>query len=91
MTSPATHSSTSDLRFSSETTLGITFAQCVSAALNNPEFVTNWQRLRGVRLPASAIERMIDDASGNSDDMARLFLADVLDLLYLRLPKDVRV
>lgn len=90
MTSPASHPNTSDLRIGSESP-GITFAQCVSAALHNPEYVANWQRLRGVRLPASAIERMVDDSSGNSHDIARLFLADVLDLIYLRVPSGVRV
>lgn len=69
---------------------GISFAQCVSACLSNSEFVANWQRLRGVRLPASVLERMIDDASGHSDDIARRFLADVFELVYARLPREMQ-
>lgn len=71
-------------------TPGVSFAECVAAALNNPEYVANWQRLRGVRMPVSALEQLIDNGTGYNHYIARLFLDDVLDLLYLRLPADVR-
>lgn len=91
MTSPGSKSLSERLRLSSEdTSPGISFADCVAACLNTPEFVTNWQRLRGVRLPASALERLIDNGTGYSDHVARMFLDDVLDLVYLRLPEGVR-
>jgi hypothetical protein len=50
-----------------------------------PEFVANWARLRGVHLPTTPIDRMIDDATGRNDDIAQQFVADVFDLVIGRL------
>lgn len=51
-----------------------------------PEFVTEWSRLRGVGFPRHAPDRLIDDATGYSADIARLFIDDVIDLVISRLP-----
>jgi len=55
-------------------------------AARHPEFVTNWARLRGIALPATPLDQLIDAASGHGDVIARQFLADVADLFCDRLP-----
>jgi hypothetical protein len=59
---------------------------CVRACAANTEFVSNWLRLRH-NLPKSAIEQMVDDATGRNDAIAKQFIADVQDLVLDRLPQ----
>lgn len=61
------------------------FMVCVMACAKNDEYVENWLRLRGYSLPRSAIERMVDDASGHGDAIAQQFIADVHETVYSRL------
>lgn len=60
-------------------------ADCVLAAAGDSEYVANWMRLRGVRLPASPIERLIDQTTGHGDAIAELFFSDVRELIYNRM------
>jgi hypothetical protein len=59
----------------------------VLACARNAEFVSNWTRLRGVHLPATPLDRLIDEASGNDSGIARLFIADVFDVVIGRMPE----
>lgn len=61
------------------------FMACVAACAKNNEYVENWLRLRGYSLPRSAIERMVDEASGHGDAIAQQFIADVHETVYSRL------
>lgn len=67
-----------------------TLAECVAIAVANPEFVENWARLRGISLPSTPIDRMVDDATGRSDAIASQFIQDVADLLFDRIGKEDR-
>ena len=58
----------------------------VAACAKNDEYVDNWLRLRGYTLPASAIERMIDESSGHGEAIAKQFIADVRELFEFRVP-----
>lgn len=66
----------------------VSLGECVAVAASNSEFVDNWTRLRGFTLPASPIERMVDEASGHGEAIAVQFIADVRDLIYSRLVRD---
>lgn len=64
------------------------FWTCASAAACNTEFISQWARLRGLPPPPrSAIEAMVDQATGAIESQCELFLRGVLDLIYLRLPR----
>jgi hypothetical protein len=54
-------------------------------AAGHPEFVTNWARLRGIPLPTTPLDSLIDAASGHGEATARRFLLDVKDLICDRL------
>lgn len=57
----------------------ITFADCLIIAANMPEFVQQWERLTGLRLlPASPLDRLIDEATGY--DLA--VMAEFADFVY---------
>lgn len=63
-----------------------------------PEFVSNWERLSGMTLRPrkTGLETMIDQATGyNPDEQLtpawEQFAADVYDLVWCRLPKDLFV
>lgn len=57
----------------------------VTMAARNAEFVTNWARLRGVTLPCTPIERLIDETSGHGAAIARQFIDDVAELFVGRM------
>lgn len=59
----------------------------VMAAARSPEFVDSWARLRGVRLPQSVLDRLIDHATGHDDAIVSMFIADVRELVCDRLPE----
>ena len=63
----------------------IDLGTAVAAAAANPEFVENWARLRGIRLPATPMDKMIDEATGHGAAIARQFIADVDELVCQRL------
>ena len=66
------------------------FWACVHEAASIPEFVENWARLYGIKLPAPArspIERMIDGAVKLDERVGAQFLAFVYRFVYLTLPK----
>lgn len=67
----------------------VTFRDCVAATLETG-FVEEWMRLRGVKMPTNPLDAMIDDATGHGDEIAKQYLADVYDLVWLRLPPEVR-
>jgi hypothetical protein len=56
------------------------FADWVTLCARTPEYVNNWARLRGISVPRTPMDRLIDDASGRSEDTAKLFMADAFDL-----------
>ena len=57
---------------------GVSFVECLEAAVNS-ELVIEWQRLNGKRLIASsAINRMVDEATGY--DMA--VMREFADFVY---------
>lgn len=60
---------------------------CVMAAAASPEYVANWMRLRGVRLPASPIESLIDAQTGYGDAIAQMFFDDVRENIFNRMPQ----
>lgn len=62
-----------------------TLADCIALTRVSPEFVENWARLRGMRLPNSPIERMIDQAAGYAAEVEALFVADVAEMFLGRL------
>lgn len=51
---------------------------------NDRAFVREWSRLRGVSVAASPIGKMIDEATGNDKRVMKLFVADVIDLVWKR-------
>jgi hypothetical protein len=65
--------------------MSLSFADCVIEAAGSDEYVANWMRLRGVHAPRAPIDRMIDEQTGYSESVARMFLDDVHDLIYSRL------
>lgn len=65
----------------------MTFQDAINECLKNTEFVRHWARLRNVNLATTSIERMIDNATGTNDETARLFIADVYDIVWCRIPR----
>ena len=65
----------------------MTAIDVVMSCAREPEFVGNWARLRGIVLPASPMDQMIDEATGNDSAIARQFIADVFDIVIGRCPQ----
>jgi hypothetical protein len=65
----------------------MTFGDCVRGALDTPEFLQQWARLRGIKLTGNPLDTAIDKATGYDGHIARTFLADVYDLIYLRVTR----
>lgn len=69
-----------------------TFIDAVLYCYEQPELVAQYERLSGRRVrppPRSALEKMIDDATGNTEfDEAEVlaFAAFVMEFVWLRLP-----
>jgi hypothetical protein len=58
---------------------GISFLDCLQFCLHTSEFVKEWERLSGKKLlPASPINRLIDEATGY--DMA--IMGEFADFVY---------
>jgi hypothetical protein len=70
----------------------LTFADCVLGALANDELVANFDRLTGRNLGrrGSPLELAIDEASGRLADDFEAFVGFVLDMVWERLPAEVR-
>lgn len=68
----------------------ITFLQCVFQCAQCDSFVKEWCRMRGLMMATSPIDRMIDSASGYDSTIAATFFEDVYDLVWTRLPPEVR-
>lgn len=66
----------------------MTFPEVLSECVANADFVRHWARLRGIRVPLSGIERMIDAATGYNDTIGKRFVADVYDLVWCRIPRN---
>lgn len=68
------------------------FQLCLVEASGNQELVENFDRLTGCKVgriaSASAIEKMVDAATGFRDDQLRQFSEFVHDCVYTRLPDD---
>jgi len=66
------------------------FIRCVMEAIETPELVEQFDRLKNTRLSKmgtlSPINQMVDKATGFQDDQMRTFSEFVHDLVYLRLP-----
>lgn len=66
------------------------FQRCIEDACSSQELIENFDRLTGCRVgriaTGSAIERMVDHASGFRDDQLRQFSEFVHECVYLRLP-----
>jgi hypothetical protein len=70
----------------------VTFIECVAFCAGNPEFVSQWARLRGFKLSGlSPLEQEIDKASGFGEHVAKTFIADVADLVWDRMPRGEEV
>lgn len=70
----------------------MTFPDLLFEVAANRDFVREYDRLRGTCLSKlgtrSALEAMIDSATGREEgDLAR-FVEDVYDLFWLRMPRD---
>ena len=52
---------------------------------NDREFVREWSRLRGVSIAKAPITMMIDQATGNDKRIMKLFVVDVIDLVWNRM------
>lgn len=63
----------------------MTFLDVVRECAARPEFVANWARLRQVSLPRSPLDAMVDQAAGHDSAIARQFMTDVYDLVWVRL------
>jgi hypothetical protein len=61
-------------------------AKCVDAAARNPVYVMQWARIRGIELPETPMDWLVDDSTGRADSIAALFIEDVRELIYDRLP-----
>jgi hypothetical protein len=70
----------------------VTFADCVLACLNNRELLASLDRLRGTNLSrrGSPIELAIDEATGRAEADVAVFLEFVKDVVWDRLPPEVR-
>lgn len=66
------------------------FQRCLEDACLSQDLIENFDRLTGCRVAriatGSAIERMVDEASGFRDDQLRQFSEFVHEWVYLRLP-----
>ena len=63
------------------------FRACLLGAIEEPELVSEFNRLYGATLGAraTAIEQMVDKATGKADDDMRGFAKFVHDCVYTRL------
>jgi hypothetical protein len=68
----------------------MTFDDCVRACASNPQYMAHWIRLRRLRPPSSMMDILVDRATGHYEHLAALFIADVRDLVWNRLPPDRR-
>jgi hypothetical protein len=76
----------------------MTFAECVLHCFDNPELVSQFNRLTGCSLGMdrrTRIEQLIDQATGFeppafSEDEAHLFIAFVWDFVWIRLPPEAQ-
>jgi hypothetical protein len=76
----------------------VTFQECVFQCLENPDFVTEFDRLTGCNLAAkedrSLIEIMVDDATGYEEKSGDLdlqkFIAFVYEVVWIRLSPRAR-
>lgn len=66
------------------------FLDCVKECAKNPEYVSNWERLRGVKIVPSMLDRMIDESAGydHATSIAKLFIADVYETVWSRLHQE---
>jgi hypothetical protein len=69
-----------------------TFAECVLLAYDTPDFVAEFDRLRGSNLSCqgTALELMIDASSGRRTSDLVAFVEFVKDYVWDRLPPQVR-
>lgn len=65
------------------------FQACIYECMRADGYVENWARLRGVKLPSSPIEQMIDHATGFYEGIGELFVTDVYEMVYSRVLKSV--
>lgn len=66
----------------------MTTIDVILACARDSEFVKAWSELRGVKLPATPLEKLIDEASGHGAGIAKLFIEDVIDTVVNRLPNE---
>lgn len=64
------------------------FMKCLDGAIETPELMQQFDRLFGATIVSrkSAIETIVDKATGKHDDDCRAFVAFVHDAIYTRLP-----
>lgn len=75
------------------TTERLTFLGCVLRSLDNDELVAQFDRLTGrnVGRKGSPLDLVIDEATGRQADDLDAFIAFVRDVVWDRLPAEVRV
>lgn len=66
----------------------MTFGDVVIYCAGNAEFVENIDRLYGLHLPKTGLDRMIDDSTGHDRIICAKFCAIVYDLIWSRLPPE---
>lgn len=78
----------------------MTFSECVVHCFEEKEFVSNWERLYGLKIsdwrpPRNGIEAMVDKASGHvptvNEEAARAFTRFVWNYVWTRLPEEAFV
>lgn len=69
----------------------VTLEDCVYECLNNPDFMREYDRMRGTNLSlrGTPLDLAIDKASGRLESEARQFMADVADIVWSRLPREL--
>ena len=68
----------------------MTFKQVVMFCYDQPDFVREWSRLRGVSFSKTPIDLMIDKATGYQAKVMRMFIEDVKDLVWDRIGPEAR-
>lgn len=58
---------------------GVTFLDCLDTCIHEHEFIAQWERLSGKKLlPASPLDRMIDEATGYN----MVVMSEFADFVY---------
>lgn len=68
----------------------MTFEECLLHTAKTPELYEEFCRLNGDEPPTTAIEQMVDEATGREDDIIARYAGFVLEFIYLPLVPEER-